>query len=88
MDPGSNSKSCPGNQRKVSIGERRNPLSFFQHMFGNYGNSNEETEESLENMLMKINQTIGDKLDSNEKVLNTIVRFSSSTQLTQCNLNF
>lgn len=60
---------CSVNQPKASIDEKKNPLDFFQRMFGSYGNSEEETEESLKKMLMKINQTIGEQLNSNEKVL-------------------
>lgn len=74
IDQGSNLVQCPmtnENQLKASAEDKKNPLGFFQSLFGSYGNTEEETEESLENLLVKINGTIGDKLDSKEKVLYT-----------------
>eukprot|EP00111_Clytia_hemisphaerica_P021828 TCONS_00064169-protein len=62
------SKDCASiSQSKTLVSEVQNLFKTFQKKYGKYGNSEKETEESLEHLLEKINGTIGENLSHVEK---------------------
>ena len=63
------SKDCASiSQSKTLTSEVQNLFETFQKKFGSYGNSEKETEESLEHLLEKVNGTIGENLNNGQKV--------------------
>lgn len=47
----------------------KDTFKIFQNEFGNYGDSEEETEESIESLLVKVNESIADKINNSQKVI-------------------